>query len=95
MQGHRSNVIAFPIPTAKACRVPIPDCRVTRATLPEPVAAMFARDRDEGVLFIDSGLDREGARIAASMTLAQTVGTSFAWTSTEDVGVARRQFASL
>ena len=96
MQSHRNNVIAFPISTAKACRVPIPECRVTRAVLPESVAAMFARDSNAApLLIIDSGLDSEGARIAASMTLAAAVGNPWAWTSTEDMDLARRQLVAI
>jgi hypothetical protein len=96
MQGHASNLIAFPMPGVRACRVPIPEFRVTRANLPPSVAAILAREgTPSAVLIVDSRLDDEQAHIAMSMTLVQAVGTTFAWTSTEDVNLARHQFASL
>lgn len=95
MQAQASNVIAFPISSAKACRIPIPICRVSRANLPDSVASIFVRDRDGSVLIIDSRLDKEGARIAASMTLADAVGSLWAWTSREDVDLSRRQLAAI
>lgn len=100
MQHQASNVIAFPMQTFKpgdatACRIPVPYCRTERRILPETIAAMFVRHESGDVLVLDRRLDSEHARIAASMTLANAVGTVWAWTSTEDVGRAHRQLVGV